>query len=117
LAVPWRAFKPHYAYGLFGHLKGLGIRHPRTTHICGGEACGVESLFNLLPCAVNDHQPHAKAVEERDVVNDPGELLRSNDLAVELDDEDPVPVGVDVWRRVAKPGDVVLFGAHVSRAV
>ncbi|MNY15521.1 hypothetical protein D3C86_1487380 [compost metagenome] len=71
-----------------------------------GQATGGEAGFNLRARTVHQHQAHAEAVQQDDVVDDVAEIRMLHAVARQHDDEGAVAVGIDVRRRVTKPIDV-----------
>ena len=65
--------------------------------------------LDLRARAMHQHQPHAEAGEQIEVVRQRDELAVGHDLAAEGDDERAPTEGVDVRRRGAEPVDE-LFG-------
>jgi hypothetical protein len=55
---------------------------------------------------VNQHQTHAEAVQQHQVVDDIAEVRMLHAVARQHDDEGAIAVGIDVRRSVAKPIDV-----------
>ncbi|MNZ79039.1 hypothetical protein D3C78_976320 [compost metagenome] len=71
-----------------------------------GQATGREARFDLRAGAVNQHQAHAQAVQQHQVVDDIAEVRVFNAVAGQHDDKGAIAVGVDVRRSVTKPIDV-----------
>ncbi len=74
------------------------------------DAARRQSRLDLRPRAERQHQAHAKAVQQHQVVDDVGEIGMLQAVARQHDDEGAVAVRIDVGRGVAKPGDVVVHG-------
>ncbi|BBN61066.1 hypothetical protein KUIN1_02560 [Pseudomonas sp. KUIN-1] len=55
---------------------------------------------------MNQHQTHAQAVQQHQIVDDIAEIGVRNAVAGQHDDEGAIAVSIDVRRRVAKPVDV-----------
>src|SRR3546814_16771237 len=55
---------------------------------------------------MNQHQAHAKAVQQYQVMDDVAEIRVFDPIAGQHDDEGAIAVGVDVGRSVTKPIDV-----------
>ena len=73
--------------------------------------------IQLRPGAVDEHQPGAEDVHERQVVNDVGQrsgvvFIEGERFTVQQDDEGPVPVFADVGRGVPEPLRVVVLRYH-----
>ena len=65
-----------------------------------------QTAFNLWTGTVNQHQAHAQAVQQHQVVDDIAEIGVRNAVAGQHDDEGAIAVSIDVRRRMAKPVDV-----------
>ncbi|BCS41964.1 hypothetical protein Pta6605_02950 [Pseudomonas amygdali pv. tabaci] len=55
---------------------------------------------------MHQHQTHAQAVQQHQVMDDIAEVRVRNAVAGQHDDEGAITVSIDVRRRVAKPVDV-----------
>ncbi len=71
-----------------------------------GQAAGGQARFDLRARAVNQHQAHAQAVQQHQVVDDIAEVGVVDAVARQHDHKGAVAVGVDVGRSVTKPIDV-----------
>jgi len=69
-----------------------------------------QARLDLRTRAEHQHQAHAEAVQQHQVVDDVGEVGMLQAIARQHDDEGAVTVRIDVGRGVAKPGDVVVHG-------
>jgi hypothetical protein len=56
---------------------------------------------------MHQHQPHAQAVQQHQVVDDIAEVGVRHTIAGEHDDKGAIAVGIDVGRRVTKPVNVI----------
>ena len=65
--------------------------------------------------AVQDDQPHAEVIEQREIVGQAGEAFGVDDLVRDVDDDRFFAVCLDVRGGAAKPLHVVLRVAHVRR--
>lgn len=72
-----------------------------------GQAARSQAAFDLRARAVYQHQAHAKAVQQDQVVDDIAEIRVFNAVPRKHDHEGAVAVGVDVGGSMAQPVDVV----------
>ena len=76
----------------------VGMELPRRT-----SWTGCESLVDLRPGAVYQHQFDAEAVKQRDVVDDIGEIRVPGNLTAKHQHKDLVAVGINIWRGIPEP--------------
>ncbi len=79
------------------------------------DAARRQPRLDLRTRAEHQHQPHAEAVQQYQVVNDVAEIGVFQPIARQHDHEGAFTVRVDVGRGVAKPGDVVVHVAEAFR--
>ena len=84
--------------------RGIGDAH--AVMVMRGQATGGEAGFDLRARTVHQHQTHAEAVQQDQIVDDIAEIRMLDAVAGKHDDEGAIAVGIDVGRRVAKPIDV-----------
>ncbi|MOA35573.1 hypothetical protein D3C78_1570340 [compost metagenome] len=101
------------ADGVDHAFQGGSIGDPHAAVVVRGQAAGSQAAFNLRARTVDQHQAHAKAVQQHQVVDDIAEVGVLDPVTGEHDHEGAVAVGVDVRRSVTQPIDV--FG-HNRRA-
>ncbi|CAM5620330.1 hypothetical protein SSTU70S_01056 [Stutzerimonas stutzeri] len=82
----------------------------QVTVIARLDAARRQARLDLRARAERQHQTHAEAVQQHQVVDDVGEVGMLQAVARQHDDEGAVAVRIDVRRGVAKPGDVVVHG-------
>jgi hypothetical protein len=58
---------------------------------------------------VYDDQPHAQAVEQRDIMHQQREIFVSNSMAAEGKHESSCPMSVDIRRRLPEGSDKIRF--------
>ena len=66
-----------------------------------GQATGSQARLDLRTRAMHQHQAHAEAVQQHQVVDDIGEIRVGDPLARQHDHEGAVAMGVDIRRGVA----------------
>ncbi|MCY1546208.1 hypothetical protein D9M68_821960 [compost metagenome] len=99
------------AHGVDHALQGRTIGDPQVAVEVRGQAASGQARLDLRARAVHQHQAHAHAVQQHQVVDDIAEVRVSDPLAGQHHHEGAVPVGVDVRSSVAQPVDVVGHGS------
>ena len=72
------------------------------------QTTGLQPAFDLRARTVHQHQSHAQAVQQHQVVNDVAKVGVGHAVAGEHDDKGAVAVGIDVRRRVTQPINVIV---------
>ena len=80
--------------------------------VMGNQAAAGQAAFYLRARAVDQHQAHAQAVQQHQVMDDIAEVGVLHTVAGQHDDKGAVAVGIDVGRSVTKPIDV--FGHNLK---
>jgi len=93
-------------------LQGRAVGDPQITVKVRGYAARGQTCLDLRARAVHQHQAHAEAVQQHQVVDDIAEIRVGDTLARQHHDEGAVAVGIDIGRSVAEPIDVVVHGAE-----
>ncbi|MNI52374.1 hypothetical protein D3C73_1071470 [compost metagenome] len=88
-------------------LKCRRIRDAHAVVIVRSQAACGQARFDLRAGTVNQHQAHAKAVQQHQVVDDVAEVGVLDTVAGQHDDKGAVAVGIDIRRSVTKPINVV----------
>ena len=73
--------------------------------ITGRMPFGLELLIHLGAKTVDQHDAHAHALDQCQVLHDAGQFARSNGLSGDPHHEGLAPVHVDVGRHRPEPGD------------
>ena len=76
--------------------------------VIGHQATGFKAAIDLRARTVNQHQTHAQAVQQHQVVDDIAKVGVRHAVAGEHDDKGAVAVGIDVGRCVTKPVNVIV---------
>ena len=72
--------------------------------VLGRMALGRQLFVDLRPEAMHQHDLHAHALDQRQVLRQMAELARRDGLARDADHKGLAPVHVDVGRHRAEPG-------------
>ena len=99
---------------LLDRAEGAGVRDGGPCGMAWREALCLDATLDPQPGAVNDHEIHPQAVQQREIVDDTVKPRIVDRFPVDLDHEGPPAMGVDVGRGAAEP----LHEAHraASRA-
>ena len=89
------------------------IRHPEVLDQGFIEVAGLQFALNLRPGTMDQHQSHAEAVQEREVVDERVKARRFGQLTAERHHEHATIVGMDVRGTGAQCGDKVV-GVHLQ---
>ena len=77
-----------------------------------------QSAVNLRTIAMHQNQPHTETVQQRQVVEDGGKVGVLCSITPQHQDKGPVPVGIDVGRRIPEPANMAAaWGGHVAVSV
>ncbi|MNE20657.1 hypothetical protein D3C80_1137900 [compost metagenome] len=100
------------ADGIDDAVEGRGVGDTQATMVVRGQAPGGQAGLDLGARAVDQHQAHAQAVQQHQVVDDIAEVRMLYTITGQHDHKGAVAVGIDVGRSVAKPVDV--FGHNLE---
>jgi len=82
----------------FTHVSAASSVMSQAVGVADFHATLLQTLFDLRPRAMHQHQADAEAVQQREVVNQAGEVRVGNRLAGEADDEGAAAMRVDTAR-------------------
>ena len=96
------------ANGVDHAFQGRAVGDPQVTVKARCQAVVGQARLDLRTRAMHQHQAHAEAVQQHQVVNDIAEIRVGNALARQHHHKGAVAVGIDIGRSVAEPIDVVV---------
>ena len=98
----------HLADGVDHAFQGRAVGNPQVAVKVRGQAAGRQAGFDLRARAVHQHQAHAEAVQQHQVVDDIAEVGIGHAFTGQHHHKGAVAVGVDIGGRVTEPVNVVV---------
>lgn len=93
--------------GIDHAVQGGGIGNAQATVVVRGQPTVGQAALDLRARTMHQHQAHAKAVQQHQVMDDVAEIRVFHPIARKHDHEGAVAMGIDVRGGMTQPVDVV----------